>query len=355
VTGTLDSVRTATLAEDASRHRGVAATARGRLLLLAVLVVPLGAAVAASVALGSGGIPLSEVWRALTVGGDDTTAILVRDFRVPRTVLGLLVGVALGLGGALMQAVTRNPLAEPGLLGVNAGAFLAVVLSIAVLGAADIGTYVWWSFLGAAVAAVVVYGIGSRGRAGATPVRLVLAGVALNAVLSGVAYAVTLTDPDIFDKIRFWQSGSLQNRGWDVVWGVLPFVAVGVVLALVLPRALNALSLGDDLAVSLGARVGLTRAGGVVAITLLCGAATAAAGPIVFLGLLAPYLARAIVGPDQRWILPFTLVLAPTVMLAADVAGRFVVASEMPVGIVSSFLGAPVLIALIRTNKAKAL
>ncbi|WP_207453172.1 iron chelate uptake ABC transporter family permease subunit [Herbiconiux sp. SYSU D00978] len=355
MTGTLDSVRTATTAEDATRPAGVAATARSRLGLLALLVVPLAAAVVASVALGSGGIPLAEVWRALTVGGNDTTTVLIREFRLPRTVLGIAVGVALGLGGALMQAVTRNPLAEPGLLGVNAGAFLAIVVAIATAGAADIRAYVWWSFLGAALAAVVVYAIGSRGRAGATPVRLVLAGVALNAVLSGIAYSFTLLNPDIFDKIRFWQSGSLQNRGWDVVAGVLPFLVVGALLALALPRALNALSLGDDLAVSLGARVGLTRAGGVLGITLLCGAATAAAGPIAFLGLLAPYLARAIVGPDQRWIMPFTLVLAPTVMLAADVAGRFVVASEMPVGVVSSFLGAPVLIALVRAGKAKAL
>ena len=314
-------------------------------------MIPLALGIIASLAIGSGDIPLSEVWRALTQGGTDTTALLINDYRVPRTILAVLVGIALGLAGAIMQALTRNPLAEPSLLGVNSGAFLAVVISIAITGNADIRNFVWWSFLGAAVAAAIVYLVGSRGRGGATPVRLVLTGVALTAVLNGVAYAFTLTNADIFDRIRYWQSGSLQSRTDDIVAGVLPFIVVGILVALALPRALNAVALGDDLAIALGARVASTRVLSIIAVTLLCGAATAAAGPIGFLGLMAPYVARAIVGPDQRWILPLMLTIPPTIMLFADVLGRVIVSSEMPVGVVTAFIGAPLLIVLMRRRR----
>lgn len=346
VSGTLDSTRVT-----AGASSGLAQSTRGRALLLALSVVPLAIAAVASLAIGSGDIPLADVWRALTRGGTDTTTLLIVDYRVPRTILAILVGLALGLAGAIMQALTRNPLAEPGLLGVNAGAFLAVVVSIAITGAADIRTFVWWSFLGAALAAGLVYLVGSRGRGGATPLRLVLTGVALTAVLSGVAYAFTLTNADIFDRIRYWQSGSLQSRTDDIVTGVLPFIVLGALVALTLPRSLNAVALGDELALALGARIASTRVLSIVAVTLLCGAATAAAGPIGFLGLMAPYAARAVVGPDQRWIIPLMLTIAPTIMLAADVLGRVIVASEMPVGVVTAFIGAPLLIALMRRRR----
>lgn len=346
VSGTLDSTRVT-----AGASSGLARGTRGRALLVALSVIPLALAAAASLAIGSGDIPLADVWRALTRGGTDTTTLLIVDYRVPRTILAILVGLALGLAGAIMQALTRNPLAEPGLLGVNAGAFLAVVVSIAVTGAADIRSFVWWSFLGAAVAAGLVYLVGSRGRGGATPLRLVLTGVALTAALSGVAYAFTLTNADIFDRIRYWQSGSLQSRTDDIVTGVLPFIVLGAIVALTLPRSLNAVALGDELALALGARIASTRVLSIVAVTLLCGAATAAAGPIGFLGLMAPYAARAIVGPDQRWIIPLMLTIAPTIMLAADVLGRVIVASEMPVGVVTAFIGAPLLIALMRRRR----
>lgn len=349
MTGTLDSARTT---PRAGTSTGLATTTRRRLVLLALSVVPLAIALGLSMLVGSGDFTPAEVWRALTEGGTDTTSLLIVDYRVPRTILAALVGVSLGLAGAVMQALTRNPLAEPGLLGVNAGAFLGVVIAIAVTGAADIRSFIGWSFVGAALAAAIVYAIGSRGRGGATPVRLVLTGVALTAMLNGVSYAFTLTNADIFDKIRFWQSGSLQGRTMDIVVGVAPFVAVGALVALALPRALNAVALGDDLAVALGAKVTTTRLLGIAAVTLLCGAATAAAGPIAFLGLMAPYVARAVVGPDQRWILPLMLTIAPTILLLADVLGRVVVASEMPVGVVTAFVGAPLLIVLIRRRRA---
>jgi iron complex transport system permease protein len=325
-----------------------------RLALLLAAVGVLALVSVASLFVGSGGFSPEVVWRALTEGGTDTTSVLITDFRVPRLLLGLAVGCALGLAGALMQAVTRNPLADPGILGVNSGAYFAVVVSVALLGTADLSNYVWWSFLGAGLASVTVYLIGSRG-GGATPVRLVLAGVALSAALQGVTFSITIRNPEIFDKIRFWQAGSLQNRQIDTLWGILPFLVVGVVLALLIARALNAIALGDDLATSLGARILRTRLIGVIAITLLCGAATAAAGPIAFLGLMAPYVARAIVGPDQRWVLPLTMVFAPLIFVTADIVGRVAVQGEMPVGIVTAFVGAPVLIVLIRRSKVQGL
>ena len=322
-----------------------------RIALLAALAGVLVVVCVASLFIGSGDISLSAALGALQHGGTDTTAILVNQFRVPRMYLGLLVGAALAIAGALMQAVTRNPLADPGILGVNAGAYFAVVLAVAFTGATNVSSYIGWAFAGAGVTTLVVYLIGTRGRSGATPVLLVLAGVAVGAVLGGIGRGITLLNPDVFDKIRFWNAGSLQGRQIDTVTGVLPFIVVGLILALTLPRALNAVALGDDVAVALGAHIARTRILAIVAVTSLCGAATAAAGPILFLGLLVPYIARSIVGPDQRWIFPFALVLGPIVFLSADVLGRLLVDAELPVGIVTAFIGAPVLIALMRRRK----
>jgi len=356
VSDTLDSVRVRTPAAALKGgRRGLLHSARARSLLFAASVVVLALVAALSRFVGSGDIPADAVWRALVSGGTDTDAILVADFRVPRMLLGLLVGASLGLAGALMQAVTRNPLADPGILGVNAGAYFAVVLGISFFGAGAVTGYVWWSFGGAVVTAVVVYVIGSRGRGGATPVRLVLAGVALGAVLGGLSLGMTLLNPEVFDRIRFWSVGSLQGRQIDVVAGVLPLVIVGVALALYLSRVLNVVALGDDLARSLGAHIQRTRILALVAITLLCGAATAAAGPVAFLGLMVPYVARALFGPDQRWVIPFTLTLAPLLFLCADMLGRVIVSAELPVGIVTAFLGAPILILIVRSRKSKPL
>ncbi len=206
--------------------------------------------------------------------------------RLPRTALALAAGAALGAAGVVMQALARNPLADPGLLGVNAGAYTAVVFGSAVMGP-SVGTgHVWLAVLGALVTAAAVYVIGTSGPMGANPAKLVLTGVAIGAVLSGISFAVTLAMPEVFDRVRFWSAGSLQGRGGEDVTAILPFVAVGLLIALALPRALNALALGDDAASALGARPGLTRLAGLAAVTLLCGAATAAAGPLSFIGLL---------------------------------------------------------------------
>ncbi|HWV85996.1 MAG TPA: iron chelate uptake ABC transporter family permease subunit [Capillimicrobium sp.] len=322
--------------------------ALGLALALAVLVLLMGA----SVAIGTRSIDLSTVIDALLHGGDGEEAVIVRDLRVPRTLLGLAVGVALGLAGALMQALTRNPLADPGLLGVNAGAAAAVVFAIGVLGVSSLTGYVWFAFAGAAVASVVVYAIGAAGHSGASPVRLALAGTAVTAALTALTQALTLLDRDTFDQWRTWSVGTLSGRDADTLAQVAPFLVVGLLLALALGRALNAIALGDETGRALGARIGRTRLLGALSITLLCGGATAAIGPIFFVGLTVPHVARAIVGADQRWVLAYSMLLAPILLLAADIIGRVVARpGELQVGIVTALLGAPVFIAIVRRRR----
>ncbi|WP_438696163.1 FecCD family ABC transporter permease [Streptomyces alkaliphilus] len=342
-------------------------------MLLSVLL--LGVVVAASVALGARSIPPDQVWDAV-VGGSGSTgspvgstegprgvregaavesgtgdaATIVLEMRVPRTLLGLLVGTALGLAGAVMQALTRNPLAEPGILGVNAGASAAVVSAISFLGVTSLKGWIWFAFLGAAMVSVMVYALG--GSRAATPVRLALAGTAITAALYGYVNAVVLLDTAALDRMRFWTVGSLASARMETVWDILPFVGVGCVIALFLARPLNALALGEDTARALGTRLTGTRVGSMLVITLLCGAATAACGPIVFVGLMIPHLVRALTGPDLRWILPYSAVLAPVLLLSADVLGRLLARpGELQVGIVTALIGGPVFIHLVRRRR----
>jgi iron complex transport system permease protein len=312
----------------------------------------LGAVALASIAVGAKAIPVGDVVAALFGDDGSESAAIVRELRVPRTLVGLAVGVGLGLAGALMQALTRNPLADPGIFGIEAGAAAAIVTAISVLGLSEPRAYVWFAFAGAAGASVLVYAIGSRGRGGAAPVRVALAGTAVAAVLIAFTNAVTLLDQEAFDQYRHWVVGSLAGRDLQILADVGPFLATGVVLALALARPLNALALGDDSGRALGARIGRTRAVGALAVTLLCGGATAVAGPIVFIGLVIPHMARAIVGPDQRWVLVYSALLAPILLLGADIVGRIVVSpSELEVGIVTAAIGAPVFIALVRRRR----
>src|ERR1700712_5139361 len=308
---------------------------------------------ALSLVVGARWVSLPVVWHALThAGATGTEAVIVRDLRLPRTVVGLMVGVALGLAGTVMQGLTRNPLADPGLLGVNAGASLAVVVAIGFLGITTPSGYIWFAFGGAAVAAVVVYSIGAIGRDGATPVKLALAGAALTALLGSAITLIQLRNVSAFDQFRFWEIGAIAGRDIGVVRQVLPFVVVGAILALLCGRMLNTLALGDDVARSLGQHIGLTRALAATAIVLLCGAATAAAGPIAFVGLAIPHAARLITGPDFRWILVYSAVLAPCLLLAADILGRIVASpGELQVGIVTARIGAPILITLARRRR----
>ncbi len=321
----------------------------GLLLLLALTV----AACLASIAVGTRSIGLGEVWRSLLDSGlAGEEAVIIRQLRVPRTVLGLLVGMALGVAGALMQGHTRNPLGDPGLLGVTAGASLAVVLAIAWLGVGTPSGYVWFAFAGALAGTVAVYLIGSAGRGGATPVTLALAGAALSALLYGLVRAVLVTDQQTLDSFRFWVVGALAGRGPEVAWQVGPFIAAGLLLAVVNSPALNLLGLGEDVARGLGQRIWLARAVGLAAITLLAGAATAACGPIAFVGLVVPHAVRAFTGPDHRWLIPCSALAGAVLLLAADVIGRIVARpGELQVGIVLALVGAPFFIALVRRRK----
>jgi iron complex transport system permease protein len=332
----------------AVRSRPRVTRAAGLVLALALLAL----ALLVSVAVGAKSIPLGDVVRVLLHDDGSETAAIVRELRVPRTLVGLAVGCALGLTGMLMQAMTRNPLADPGLLGVEAGASAAVVVAIAALGIDEPLEFVWFAFLGAALASLAVYALGSRGRAGATPVRLLLAGTAVLAALMALVDGVMLMDPHAFDQFRHWRVGSLSGRGFDMLLPLLPFLIAGALLAVALARPLNALALGDDAGRALGAHVGRTRVLAAIAIVLLCGAATALAGPIVFVGLMIPHAARALAGPDLRWALPYSIVLGGLLVLAADVIGRVVVRpGELQVGIVTAVLGAPFLIALVRRRR----
>ncbi|WP_233617589.1 MULTISPECIES: FecCD family ABC transporter permease [Actinomadura] len=323
----------------------------GLLLLLAVLLLT----VVASFAIGAESVPFRRVLPSVLSPDGTQHSLIVHELRLPRTVLGILVGISLGLAGAVMQALTRNPLAEPGLLGVNGGAALAVVIVIGFFDVDEVLVYVWAAFAGAAGAAALVYAIGARGRGGASPARLVLAGAAVNAVFSALTAGLMLLSPQSFNGFRFWQVGYLAGRDLGVFWRVLPFVVAGVALALALARPLNAVGLGDDAGRALGARPGRTRALGALTIVLLCGAATAAAGPITFLGLAVPFIVRALVGPDLRWVVPFSLLLAPVLLLWADIAGRVVAQGELETGIVTAFVGAPLFIVMVRRGRTREL
>jgi ABC-type Fe3+-siderophore transport system permease subunit len=330
---------------------------RHRRAVLVVLLLLVVAACVASIAVGTRSIGLGEVWRALFDGDPaGEQAVIVRQLRVPRTALGLMVGLALGVAGALMQGHTRNPLGDPGLLGVTAGASLAVVLAIAVLGITSPSGYVWFAFAGAVAGTVLVYAIGSAGPGGATPVTLALAGAALSALLYGLVRAVLVSDQQTLDSFRFWVVGALAGRGAEVVWQVGPFILIGLVLAQVNAPALNLLGLGDDVARGLGQRIWLARLVGLAAITLLAGGATAACGPIAFVGLVVPHAVRAVTGPDHRWLVPCSALAGAVLLLTADVVGRVVARpGELQVGIVLALVGAPFFLALVRRRKTATL
>ncbi|BBG03306.1 MULTISPECIES: FecCD family ABC transporter permease [Pseudonocardia] len=329
---------------------------RRRALGLGAIVAALAVAVLLSLAHGANPVGYDQVWSALWSRDGSEASIIVWTERWPRTVVALFVGAALGVAGALIQALTRNPLAEPGILGVNAGAGFAVTLGAGVFGLTSITGYLWFAFLGAAVTTVVVFVIGSAGGGTASPVTLVLAGVALGAVLNGFSTFLTLIDPETFRAFRNWGLGSIDRTGLADTLLVAPFLIAGLIGAVALAGALNSIALGDDLAASLGTKVARARVLGIVVITLLAGGATALTGGIAFVGLMVPHVVRWFVGPDQRWIIAYSALTAPALVLVADVLGRVIARpGEIEVGIVTAIIGAPVLIALVRRREASGL
>ena len=308
-----------------------------------------------SVAFGAREVTFTEIVAGLggDVRGVGEAAVVAR---VPRTVLAVLVGAALGLSGAGMQAVTRNPLADPGILGVSGGAALAVVIGIVCFGLANPTAYLAVAITGAAVAAVFVYGVGSLGRGGATPLKLTLAGAAISAAFASLTSAILLPRVDAMETFRFWQIGGVGGATWDRIALVLPVLAIGAVICLVCARGMNSLALGDDLATGLGENVVRTRLIAASGAVILCGAATAVAGPIAFVGLVIPHICRLLVGTDHRWLLPLCAVAGAGLLVAADIIGRVVARpEEIEVGIITAFIGAPVFIWIVRRQKVREL
>ncbi len=332
------------------RTTAVGVLGRGGLLLLSLLALALCAG--ASLAIGAQSLSLATVWHEVWHDTGSEAGSIVRGLRMDRTIIGAGAGAALGLAGALMQALTRNPLADPGLLGVTAGSAAAVVTSVTVLGLTAPSQYLWFAFLGAALASVATYLLGSGGNAAAAPVRLILAGAAVTAVLMSYINGLIMTNQQTFDTYRFWAVGTLVNRDLSLFVATAPFLLAGALIGLLLANSLNAVALGEDTSRALGVSANRTRVLSAVAITLLCGGATALVGPIAFVGLIVPHMARAVVGPDQRWLLPFSMVFAAILMLLADIAGRVVVEhGEIQVGIMTAVIGVPVFVLLVRRKK----
>ncbi|MDF2492388.1 MAG: yfiZ 1 [Microbacterium sp.] len=328
---------------------------RVRLLWLVVAIAVVAALSVASVLVGSRDVSWADAVAGV-LGGSDNLGQAAVLTRVPRTALALAVGAALGLSGVVMQGVTRNPLADPGILGVNLGAALAVVVGITWFGIATAAGYVWLAIVGAAIAAVFVYTVGSLGRGGATPLKLALAGAATSAALASFVTAVWLPRGDVAGSVRSWLIGGVGGANWDTIRLVLPFLLAGFVISLLSARSLNSLALGDELAAGLGERVAIARGAAAIGAVLLCGAATAVAGPIAFVGLIVAHACRLLVGIDHRWLLPFSAFVGAALLVASDIVGRIIARpSEIDVGIITSLIGAPFFIWIVRRQKVRSL
>lgn len=325
---------------------------RSRYALLLVLIAGLcllALSLLASVRFGAARIGTADVIGAFTGYGGSEEDLIVRTLRVPRALIAVLVGAALGVAGGIMQGITRNPLAEPGILGINAGAALAVVGAVFFLGVSSLSAYALFAFVGAGAAAAVVYGLGSMGRGGMTPMKITVAGAAMAALLSSLTTAMLILSQQTLDEIRFWLAGSVAGRDVELLLQVLPYIAAGLLLAFSLGRQITTLNLGEDVAVGLGQRTAWIKALAALVVVLLAGSAVAVAGPIGFVGLVVPHLARFAVGVDYRWILPYSAILGAILLVGADVAARLVVRpQEMPVGVMTALLGAPFFIYLAR-------
>jgi iron complex transport system permease protein len=325
--------------------------------VLALSLIAIAVTATLGLMLGSHQVPAQVVWEAVTnYDAGNNQHLIVIQSRLPRTIVGLIAGGSLALSGAIMQSLTRNPLADPGILGVNAGASAAVVIAIAYLGVSTINGYIWFAFIGAAGASVLVYALGNAQRGAGGPARIALAGSAVTIAISAVTNMVLISNELTFSKFRYWTVGSLQGRDLDVSTTVLPFVLAGAVLALCLAPSLNALSLGEETARSLGSRTRSVRALAAVCVVLTAGAATAAVGPIGFIGLAAPHVVRKLVGPNHTYLLPASMCVGAAFLLLADVLGRIVVApGEIQTGIAAAALGGPIFILLVRSRSFGAL
>jgi iron complex transport system permease protein len=309
-----------------------------------------------SLAFGVRAVTFDDIVAALS-GQDDTIAQAAIIKRIPRTVLAILVGAALALSGATMQAVTRNPIADPGILGVTTGASLAVVVGMAFFGLSDANGYLIVAIVGAGIAATFVYTVGSLGRGGATPLKLALAGAATSAAFASLISAIMLPRVDLLQSFQSWQVGGVGGAEWPRIAITAPVLAIGALICFACSRGMNSLALGDDMAAGLGEHVMRTRMISALGAVILAGAATAIAGPIGFVGLVIPHICRMLVGTDHRWLLPFSAFAGAALLLASDIIGRVVAPSseEIQVGIITALVGAPFFIWIVRRQKVREL
>ena len=324
--------------------------------VLVLSIILLGISILASLAFGSRTVGWDELMAGLFHPDIQSHGANIVRQRIARTVFCLMCGAALGISGALMQSVTRNPIADPSILGVNTGASLFVVCGISFLNISSASQYIWLALAGAIITAIFVFGIGSMGSGGATPLKLVLAGAATSAALSSLVIAIMIPRSNVMDQFRFWQVGSVGSGDWSTISTLIPFLLVGILIALFTAPALNALALGDEVAKGLGVRTGTLRLIAAFGGVLLCGAATALAGPIGFIGLLATHVIRLLIGPDLRYVIPMAALSGAIILTISDVCGRLIGSpGELEVGIVTAFIGAPILILLTMKTKMRAL
>lgn len=318
---------------------------------LAIGLLALGACFWLGLTLGAADISPDTVWAALTQFDGSTQHLIIRTVRLPRVAIAIAIGAALAVAGAITQGLTRNPLASPGILGIEVGAALAMVVAVALFGGATNNTYVGFAFAGAAIAAVTVYWLGSLGRQGMTPLKLVIAGAALTYLLSSLTTGILILNQRTLDEIRFWLAGSLAGQEVSAIVGVAPYLAAGLVGAIALGRPLTLIALGDDVAKGLGLRTTWVKATAAVVVVLLAGSAVSLAGPIGFVGLVVPHVARFFVGLDYRWVLPYSALFGGMLLSLSDMAARVMLQpQEVPVGIMTALLGAPFFIYLARSR-----
>ncbi|MGV2831132.1 FecCD family ABC transporter permease [Myxosarcina sp. GI1(2024)] len=305
----------------------------------------------ASITWGAADIAFNDIYQAFTAFDGSTNQLIIRTVRLPRSLIAMLVGASLAVAGAIMQGLTRNTLASPGILGVNAGAAFAVVVGTFIFGSSSLTIYTWYAFAGAAISAIAVYFLGSLGRGGLTPFNLNIAGAALTAFITSITSGILILSQRTLEEIRFWLAGSVAGRDMNLLLQVLPYICIGLVLAIALSRQITILSLGEDTARSLGQSTALIKILAAISIILLAGASVAIAGPIGFVGLIVPHIARFLVGVDYRWILPYAAIFGATIVLIADLCGRLIIQpSELPVGLVMPLIGAPFFIYLIKSK-----
>ena len=310
---------------------------------------------ALSILYGSKSVDMETLFDALFTNKESFSNSVVQA-RIPRTLFGILAGASLGVSGCLMQSITRNPIADPSILGINTGASLFVVVGIAFFSISSPSQYIWLGFTGAILTAILVYGIASVGQSGATPIKLALAGAATSMALMSLVNTIMLPNSQVMDSFRFWQTGSIGGAKWNMILVLLPYFILGLLLSFYLSSSLNTLALGDELATSLGINSKKVRAMAAFAGVLLCGATTALAGPIAFVGLMVPHIMRLLIGSNMHYLLPLSALGGSILLLGADIIGRVIASpAELEVGIITAILGAPVFIYIVRKVKIRSL